>query len=53
MMVKVNKVTVATPPTSTIVASSTPRIESKRKLLSGTADPAAERIKIPTASEIR
>ena len=47
------RVTVATPLTKIIDASSTPRIDPKRKLLSGTADPAAERIKIPMAKAIR
>ena len=50
---KVNRVTVATPPTKIIEASSTPRIDPKRKLLRGTAEPAAERIKIPMARAIR
>ena len=49
----VTRVTVATPPTKIIDASSTPRIDPKRKLLSGTAEPAAERMKIPTAKAIR
>jgi len=50
---KVTRVTVATPPTKIIDASSTPRIDPKRKLLRGTAEPAAERIKIPMAKAIR
>ena len=50
---KVTRLTVATPPTKIIDASSTPRIDPKRKLLSGTADPAAERIKIPIAKAIK
>ena len=49
----VTRVTVATPPTKIIDGSSTPSIDPKRKLLSGTADPAAERIKIPIARAIR
>ena len=49
----VTSVTVATPPTKMRDASSTPRMDPNRKLFNGTADPAADRIKIPMANAIR
>ena len=50
---KDTSVTVATPPTSIMDASSMPKIDPNRKLFSGTAEPAADRMKIPAAKAIR
>jgi len=47
------RVTVATPPKRSIEGSSMPRIEPNRKLWRGTAEPAADRIKMPAASAMR
>ena len=50
---KLTSVTVAVAPIRYSVSSSIPRIEPNRKLFSGTAEPAADRIKMPSAREIR
>ena len=47
------RVTVATTPSSNSDSSSSPKIEPNRKLLKGTADPAADNMNIPSARAMR
>ena len=50
---KLTNVIVAVVPISRRLSSSMPRIEPNRKLFSGTAEPAADRMKMPRARAVR